>query len=711
MKRKFLLTLVILILILFNLLGAEEYISLAFLSGKLTLMKDYTESHFVFASIIATNVYTLICLFSLPGAAILTMLYGALFGLAYGVLLVSFASTLGATMAMILVRYLLRDFVMNKFKKSISKIDSEIEKQGKLYLFTLRLLPIFPFFIINIAMGVTKIPIRTFFWVSQIGMLPGTILYVNAGKQFSKLTSMKDIISPEFIFSVLLLALMPWFAKKFINTIKKNNVYRKYRHLKPHKFDYDVIVIGGGAAGLVTSYMCSSLKANVALVEKDKMGGDCLNTGCVPSKAFIRSSHLLHLANESKKLGIRKMNYEFSFKEVMQRVHQVINDIRPHDSTERYEELGVTCISGDAKILTPWSVEIDGKSIKSRNLVIACGAGPIVPTIEGLNEINYFTSETIWSLEICPKELLILGGGPIGIELAQSFNRLGSKVTIIEKSSRILAKEDVDVSKVIQECLVKEGILILLEHELTSFSKVSDQIFFTCESKGVRKDFNTDCVLLALGRAARTKGYGLEELGINLRQNGTIEVNEFMQTNYSNIFACGDITGPYQFTHVAAHQAKYCAINALFGKIKKIPIDYKAIPRCVFTDPEIATVGINETMAQELGISYELTKFNFDELDRAIADSQTIGFIKILTATGKDKILGATIIGAQASNIISEITLAINNNLGLSKILNTVHPYPTMSEGNRYVAGVWKKAHLSPFVFKLLSFYFSRRMS
>ncbi|MCB9092121.1 MAG: dihydrolipoyl dehydrogenase [Halobacteriovoraceae bacterium] len=631
---------------------------------------------------------------ALPIATPLTLLAGALFGLATGTIIVSFASTIGATLAFLAARYIFRDLVQKRFHEKLKTFNQGIEKDGKFYLLTLRLIPIFPFFLINTVMGLTPMKTVTYYIFSQLGMLPGTIVYVNAGLKISELKSYSGILSLEFLLAFALLGIFPYITKGFINYFKKKKVYKSYR--KPKKFDYNMVVIGAGAAGLVTSYICAAVKAKVALIEKHEMGGDCLNTGCVPSKAIIRSSKVAHLKNKAVSLGFDSIQTTGKFKSIMERVHRVIKNIEPHDSVERYQSLGVECIQGSAKIVSPWEVEVNGKKLTTKNITIASGASPFVPPIKGLESVPYLTSNTLWNLNKLPENFLVIGGGPIGLEMAQAFNRLGSKVTVVELGSRVMIKEDPDVSQFIQERLEKEGIRILTHTKLEAFSKEGEKPIAHLEKNGEKSTLHFDYALLSIGRRANTKGFGLEELGIELNANGTIATNEYLQTKYPNIYACGDVAGPYQLTHMASHQAWFCAVNALFGRFKKFKADYSVVPWATYTDPEVATVGHTEQSAKEQGIEYTLSQYPLDDLDRAIADEEAYGFIKVLTAKSSDKILGATIVGSQASTMLVEFVLAMKYGLGLNKILGTIHVYPSMGEGNKYVAGRWKQAQTSP---------------
>jgi pyruvate/2-oxoglutarate dehydrogenase complex dihydrolipoamide dehydrogenase (E3) component/uncharacterized membrane protein YdjX (TVP38/TMEM64 family) len=640
--------------------------------------------------------YVAVAALSLPGAAILTLLAGAIFGLGMGTLLVSFASSIGATLAMLAARYLLRDSIKARFGARLADIDKGVEREGAFYLFTLRLVPLFPFFVINLLMGLTKMKAATFYWVSQLGMLAGTLVYVNAGTQLARIDSLKGILSPGLLLSFVLLGVFPLIAKKIIDTIKARRIYAKWAHLKPKTYDRNLVVIGAGAAGLVTAYIAAAVKAKVTLVEGHKMGGDCLNYGCVPSKALIKTATLARQMRHSADYGIASAEFKLDFAQVMDRITRVVAEVEPHDSVERYTALGVDVQLGQAKIVDPWHVQItaaDGtvQVLSTRHIVVATGARPFVPPLPGIADVGYLTSDTLWGLREQPKRLVVLGGGPIGCELAQSFARLGSHVTQIEMAPRIMVREDEDVSAFAAKVLQADGVAVLTGHKALRCEKVGDDKFIIVEAGGVEKRIAFDVLLCAVGRVARLQGFGLEELGVVV--NRTVQTDDYLQTNFPNILAAGDVAGPYQFTHTAAHQAWYAAVNALFGTFKKFKVDYRVIPWATFIDPEVARVGLNEQEAKEKGVAYEVTRYGIDDLDRAIADSAAHGWVKVLTVPGKDTILGVTIVGIHAGDLMAEYVLAMKHGLGLQKILGTIHTYPTWAEANKYAAGEWKRAH------------------
>ena len=658
------------------------------------------------------SVYVIATAVSIPGAALLTIIGGMVFGLWVGTLLVSFASSIGATLAFLVSRFLLRDWVQQKFAAHLNTVNQGVENQGGSYLFGLRLIPVFPFWMINLVMGLTPLKTTTFYLVSQIGMLAGTLVYVNAGASLSSIDefSAAAILTPAVIASFALLAIFPFVVRALMAVYRRHMRYSAYT--KPSKFDTNLIVIGAGSGGLVSAYIAATLKARVTLIEKDKMGGDCLNTGCVPSKALIRAARSMAEVQKASALGINVSSPDVDFTRVMGRVQEVIKAIEPHDSVARYTELGVDCLYGTAKLVSPWVVDVDGREISAENIIIATGARPAMPTIPGLDQVEPLTSESLWQLQLLPKRLLIVGGGAIGCELAQAFQRLGSQVTLVEMRQQLLPRDDYKVAAFAQDKLESEGVNILTGHSATQFTYLGDHCTASLQSsEGTElKTIEFDRVLIAIGRRANTSGLGLEALGIPLRANGTIVTDSYLRTCYPNILACGDVVGPYQLTHGASHQAWFAAVNGLLGQFKKFAIDYRIMPQVVFTDPQIARVGLNETEAAEQGIDIEVSEYDLSDLDRAIADYDAQGFIRVLTVPGKERILGATIVGPQAGELINEFVIAMKHNLGLNKLLGTIRSYPTLSEGNRFVAGVWKRKYIPHKLLAILQRYLRRNI-
>ena len=679
-------------LVAFFAAGGHRVLSFDTLKAQQAALQAWREAHPVGGAAGFFLLYVAVTGLSLPGAAILTLVAGALFGLVWGTVLVSFASSIGATLAFLAARFVLRDWVQARFSARLEGVNRGIEREGAFYLFTLRLIPAVPFFLLNLAMGLTPIRTWTFYWVSQLGMLAGTIVFVNAGTQLAAIESPAGILSPGLIAAFALLGLFPLIAKKLIDTFKARKVYARWP--RPARFERNLVVIGAGSAGLVSAYIAAAIKAKVTLIEKHRMGGDCLNTGCVPSKALLRSAKLLAQIRNAHHYGIRRAGAEFDFGEVMERVQRVIRDIEPHDSVERYSALGVECIRGEARITSPWTVQVDGgRTLSTRAIVIAAGARPLVPPIPGLEKIEVLTSDTVWSLRKLPPRLLVLGGGPIGCELAQAFARLSSSVTQVEMLPRLLSREDAEVSELIAQKLKGEGVDVRTGHRAKEIRVEDGRKTLIAEHEGREVAIEFDALLCALGRVANTSGYGLEALGIPLTRARTIETNEYLQTVYPNIYACGDVAGPYQFTHTASHQAWYAAVNALAAPFRRFRADYSVIPWATFTDPEVARVGLNEAEARERGVPYEVSRFDLAELDRAIADGAAHGMVKVLTVPGKDRVLGATIVGEHAGDLISEYVSAMKHGIGLNRILSTIHIYPTLSEANKYAAGAWKRAH------------------
>lgn len=693
MSRNRVVMLIVLVIVIagFFIFDLGQYFSLEFLKSQQAALEDYRQAHPLQTAAVMFVVYVLVTALSLPGAAVMTLAVGAIFGLFWGTVLVSFASTLGATLAFLISRFLLRDMVQNRFGDKLKTINAGIEKDGAFYLFGLRLVPLFPFFVINLAMGLTSLKTFTFAWVSQVGMLLGTLVYVNAGTQLGKIESLSGILSPGLILSFVLLGIFPLMARKILDGVKARKVFKAYH--KPATFDRNLVVIGAGSGGLVSAYIAAAVKAKVTLIEKHKMGGDCLNTGCVPSKALIRSARFLEQTRRAQEYGFESATAEFDFSQVMERVQRVVKTVEPHDSVERYTGLGVEVIEGEAMIRSPYEVEVNGQTLTTRNIIVATGARPFVPPIPGLDQVQYLTSDDLWMLRELPKRLLVLGGGPIGCELAQCFARFGSQVTIVEMAPRLMIREDEDVVELVTARFEAEGIEVLAGHTAKSFEVVEGENRLTAEYQQESISIPFDQVLVAVGRMANTTGFGLEELAVRVSDRRTVEANEFLQTNFPNIYVCGDVTGPYQFTHTAAHQAWYATVNALFGVFRKFKVDYSVIPFATFTDPEVGRVGLNELEAKERGVAYEITTYGLDDLDRAIADGEAQGFVKVLTVPGKDKILGATIVGEHAGDLVAEFVTAMRHGLGLNKILGTIHIYPTWTEANKFAAGNWKRAH------------------
>jgi len=639
------------------------------------------------------GIYVVATALSLPGAAtLLTLAAGALFGLGWGTVFVSFASSIGATLAMVIARWLFQEQVQSRFKTQLELINRGMARDGVFYLLTLRLVPVFPFFAVNLAMAVTRMKVWQFYLVSQVGMLAGTMVFVNAGTELGRIASPGDVVSNGLITSFVLLGLFPLLAKWLVDWLKARRVYRGFQ--RPRKFDCDLVVIGAGSGGLVAALIAATVKARVTLIEQNKMGGDCLNTGCVPSKALLRSARHAFDLRHGSQLGFSDLEPDLDFQAVMARVQRVISTIEPHDSPERYRGLGVDVELGRGEILTPWEVRVNDRVLTTRHIIIATGAEPFVPPIEHIEQVDFLTSDTLWQLQELPERTVILGGGPIGTELTQAFARLGSQVTQVELLPALLSREDPEFSGMVQGQLESEGVTVLTGHRATSV-RVSGpaKSLVVVDGDGVQSLVDFDQLIIAVGRQANVSGFGLEALGVELNPNGTVAVDDFLRTNFPNIYAIGDVAGPYQFTHTASHMAWYASVNALFGSFRKFRVDYSVIPWATFCSPEVARVGINEREAQAEGIDYDVATYNVADLDRAIADDEAYGLVKVLVARGSDRILGVTIAAQHAGDLISEFVLAMKHGIGLNKILGTIHIYPTFAEMNKFAASEWRKNH------------------
>jgi len=667
-----------------------SYLNFVTLQQRIGELRQWYSSHPLAAGLLYLVIYIAIAALSLPGAAIMTLAGGALFGFWYALLLVSFASSIGATLAFLVSRLLLRDWVQARFGRHLAAVNAGFQKDGAFYLLSLRLVPIFPFFLINLLMGLLPIRAWPFYWVSQLGMLPGTAVYVNAGTQLGQLDSSSGIISPALLGSLVLLALFPYVARGLLATVQRRRVLAPFR--RPKRFDNNLVVIGAGSAGLVAALVAATVKAKVTLIERHRMGGDCLNTGCVPSKALIRSARIAQYARRAQEFGLAPVPVEVNFPLVMQRVRKIIETIAPHDSVERFTALGVNCVHGDARLVSPWEVQVNGQTLTARHIVIASGARARVPDIPGLAALDYLTSDTVWDITELPQRLLVVGGGPVGCELAQAFASLGSNVTIVTHADRLLPREDAEVAAAVRASFEHRQLAVHTHYQPQMFNTSGGVQSCEFATPDGTRHLEFDRVLLAVGRSANVEGLGLEELGIATTPEGTIEADEYLTTAIPTVLACGDVVGPYQFTHMASHQAWYAAVNALFGRFRRFRVDYSVVPWATFVDPEVARVGLNEDQARRQGIAYEVSRYALEDLDRAIADGEAQGFIKVLTEPGRDRILGATIVGYHAAELVNEFVLAMKHGLGLGKLLATIHIYPTLSEGNKFVAGEWRKA-------------------
>lgn len=686
-------------------LDIDQYLTLEYAQSQLSDIQQFKNENFALTAFIYFAGYVIATSLSIPGALMITLLGGAIFGVFWGTILVSFASSIGATLAFLVSRYLLRDWVERRFGSYMAPINKGIERDGNFYLFSIRMVPLFPFFVVNLLMGLTAIRTLSFYWVSQLGMFTSTVIYLNAGSELSQISSLSGLVSAPVLFSLVLLGIFPLFARLFLNSLQRKKTLRNFE--KPKHFDANVVVIGAGSAGLVASLITAGAKAKVVLIEKHKMGGDCLNTGCVPSKSIIRSGRIMSYIRRAKEYGIDNGQGEVNFQAVMARVQDVIKTIEPHDSVERFTSLGVDVELGDAVVESPYVVRVNDRTITTRSIIIATGARPFVPPIPGLDDIDFLTSDSVWSLEALPKRLLVVGGGPIGCELAQAFSNLGSEVTQVDMSERIMPREDEEVSEAVMRAFREQGIRLLTGHELIKFGTAENGDFMEAEHKGETIRVEFDKVLLAVGRKANVEGFGLERLNLRLTEKGNLEVNEFLQTSIPNIFACGDVAGPYQFTHMASFQAWFASLNAMLGGLWRSRVNYKVVPWATFTDPEVARVGLSEQEARDQGVEYELTRYEMDHHDRSLADGEAHGFVKVLTEPGKDRILGVTIVGYHAGELIGEFVFAMTHGMGLKKISAVTHIYPTLLEANKFAANAWRNERLPEKYFPYLNKFFA----
>ena len=466
---------------------------------------------------------------------------------------------------------------------------------------------------------------------------------------------------------------------------------------------YDLIVIGGGSGGLVCAAGGAGLGAKVALIEKKKLGGDCLNTGCVPSKALLRSAHIIHDFKKAKTYGIKESHIQFDFSDIMARVKAIQKAIEPHDSPERFHSLGVDVKFGAYTFKNPHELTNGEETLYGKRIVIATGSSPFVPPIPGCEEKKCLTSDSLWHLTTLPKRLVVIGGGPIGSEVAQAFARFGSQVTLIDMAHGILPREDLDLKNFVQKAFLEEGIQFRFNAQLKKVHHSSSSHTVTFEYQGKEETLECDGIFVSVGRKPNVGGLELDKVGIATHKGGIV-INLYCQTTLPHVYACGDVAGPYQFTHFADYQARLILRNALFpGKTKA---DYRVVPWCTYTDPELARVGLSQTEAQQKNIPHDVFTYDLSDLDRAVCDSQGQGMVKVLTQKGKDQILGAAIVGFHAGDLLQEFVFAMKHNLGLKSISQTIHPYPTMSEATRRVSDLWMKSKLTPTLSKLFKWYF-----
>ncbi len=457
---------------------------------------------------------------------------------------------------------------------------------------------------------------------------------------------------------------------------------------------YNMVVIGGGSAGLVTAAGAAGLGAKVALIERGLLGGDCLNHGCVPSKAIIRSARAAADARHTADLGV-DIDGEIrpDFGRVMERMRRLRAGIAPHDSAERFSSLGIDVFLGEGRFVAPDAIEVDGARLEFSRACIATGARPVSPPIEGLDDAGYLTNETVFSLTELPRRLAVIGSGPIGCELAQTFARLGSRVTVIEMAPQILPREDRDAAQFVIDRMQRDGVEFVLESKVSRAQKIEDAVRLTLESRGSRETIEVDRVLVGVGRAPNVQGLGLDAAGVRFDERAGVEVDARLRTSNKRIFAAGDVCSQYKFTHAADAMARIVIQNALFfGRSRA---DKLVMPWCTYTDPEIAHVGMYKEDADKAGVATETVTVELSEVDRAILDGDG-GVLKVLLRRGSDEILGATLVASHAGETISEITAAMTNKLGLRKLAGVIHPYPTQAEAIKKAADAYNRQRLTP---------------
>lgn len=475
---------------------------------------------------------------------------------------------------------------------------------------------------------------------------------------------------------------------------------------------YNVVVIGAGTAGLVTAAGTASLGGRVALIERHQMGGDCLNFGCVPSKALISSARLVHNIAHAHDWGLAKQTPKFELEQVFARMRARRAQIAPNDSQERFESLGVDVFRGEARFLSPHEVEVDGTTLRAKNFVIATGTRAAIPPIEGLEGVPYYTNETIFDdLKKIPESLIVIGGGPIGCELAQAFCRLGVEVTLLNRGAQLMPKEDRDVAEFIQARLEGEGVTVVNEAEAKSCSltsKTVELIYTEKVAPAKKQSVSAQALLIASGRSPNLESLHLQTARVKYSKRG-IETNARLQTSQPHIYAVGDVVGPYQFTHMADYQARIVVRNILMPlPFLRQKVDYSVVPWCTFVDPEVARVGLSESEAKKGKIEYDVVQQELAHVDRAVVESQETGFARVLLKRGTEKIIGVTIVAEHAGELIHEFVLAMKHGIGLGQIAAMIHVYPTFSEVARKAGDQYNKTRLTPFAKKLFAWLYRR---
>ena len=477
---------------------------------------------------------------------------------------------------------------------------------------------------------------------------------------------------------------------------------------------YNVVVIGAGTAGLVTAAGTAGLGGRVGLIERNLMGGDCLNFGCVPSKALISSARLIRRIRESEKWGLDRQEPQFDFEKVFERMRARRAKIAPNDSQERFESLGVDVFHSEARFVSPHEVEVNGQRLRAKNFVIATGSRAVIPKIEGIDSVPYFTNETIFDeLEEKPQSMIVLGGGPIGCELTQTFCRLGTHVTMIQRGDQLLPREDRDVAEFLERRLINEGVRIIKNANaravaVTDAGKVALEFLDRQSAQMAERTFFADALLVAIGRSPNLQSLDLKSAGVDVNERG-VRVTDYLQTSQRHIYAVGDVIGPFLFTHMADAQARVVVRNILMPfQFLRQKMDYSVVPWCTYSDPEVAHVGLGEKEAQQKNLDYDLFVVPLEDVDRAVVESEDAGFAKILTRKGSGKILGATIIAPHAGDLLHEFVLAMNAKIGLGKISSIIHAYPTFAELARKAGDKFNRTRLTPHAKKIFAWLYKR---
>jgi pyruvate/2-oxoglutarate dehydrogenase complex dihydrolipoamide dehydrogenase (E3) component/uncharacterized membrane protein YdjX (TVP38/TMEM64 family) len=730
-----LLVLIVAVLVLARVFGLGE---------KLGALRDWLHGLGPLGPVVFTFIYIIAVVAALPGSA-LSIAAGALFGSVLGVILVSIGATVGASLAFLISRYFARESMVNWLGKNerFQRLDRLTEEQGAAIVALTRLVPLFPFNLLNYGFGLTRVPFWTYVFWSWLCMLPGIILYVVGADAVAKVLAQGKIpwyLVGAFLAVLIFLVIVVRYAKGRLGTSDKAAPAGKasnpadlpatpevspldeynqelVANVRPGDWInpepaavYNLVVIGAGTAGLVTAAGAAGLGAKVALVERHLMGGDCLNYGCVPSKAVIRSSRLCAELSRAGTLGIQTpAGVEVDFAAVMARMRRLRAGISEHDSARRFRDLGVDVFLGQARFTGRDSIEVGGKTLRFKKAVIATGGRAVHPNIPGLSEAGFLTNETVFSLTERPGRLLVMGGGPIGCEFAQAMQRLGCQVTLLHKYDRLMNREDPDAAKIVQKIFLKEGITLIYNAKPLRVDRGGTGKVVQYEHDGQAGVIEVDEILIGAGRAPNVEGLNLEAAGVAYEggKGRGVVVNDKLQTANPNIYAAGDVCLPYQFTHLADASARIVIQNALFFGSKKLSA--LTIPWCTYTDPEVAHVGLSEQEAQKKKIAYQIFMKPLKEVDRAILDGEEEGFVKILVKAGSDKILGATIVASHAGEMISEVTCAMAGNVGLGALAGVIHPYPTQAEAIRATGDLYNRTRLTPFVKNLFTRFLAWR--